>query len=90
MNTFSKVYGPLSISSTPGGVWKIEKKRKARDRKNKPQKNLRREHSGSEEDEAIFIDIEPDNTNDKECEDLTGYGLMKKKKSLCTKIDLKI
>lgn len=90
MNTFSKVDGPLSISSTPGGVWKIEKKRKARDRKNKPQKNLKREHSSGEEDEAIFTDIESDNINDKECEDLTGYGLMKKKKPQCTKIDLKI
>ena len=90
MNTFSKVDRPSSISDTPGGVWKIEKKRKARDNKNKSRKNLNKEKTNKEEDDSFSIDIEIDNANDKESEDLTGYGLIKKKKPLRTKIDLKI
>ena len=46
--------------------------------------------SFSEDDDSVSIGIEIDNADDKECEDLTGYGLSKTKKSLSTKIDLKI
>lgn len=90
MNMFSKVNGPYSISNSPGGVWKIEKKRKARDKKNKQQKNLNRKKEGAEEEDSFSANIEPDNSGEKECEDLTGYGLTKKKKPACNRIDLKI
>ena len=90
MNTFSKVGNSSPISNTPGGVWRIEKKRKARDKKNKQQKNRSGEQRNAEEDDSILIDIEFDNANDKENEDLTGYDQMKTKKPLPKKIDLKI
>ena len=90
MDTFSKVDRPLVISNTPGGVWQIEKKRKARDKKNKQQRQLQKEKKTREEDGSVLVDIEVDRANDKECEDLMGYGLAKKKKSLGPRIDLKI
>ena len=80
----------MPISNTPGGVWRIEKKRKARDQKNKQQQNKSAGQVDAEDDDSVSIDIEIDNADDKECEDLTGYGLSKTKKSLSTKIDLKI
>ena len=90
MNDFSKVDRPSGISNTPGGVWKIEKKRKARDRKNKQQKYISGEQKNSEEDDSVLVDIELDRDSKKECEDQMGYGFVKKKKSPCNKIDLKI
>ena len=90
MGDFSKVDRPPSISNTPGGVWKIEKKRKARDGKNKRQKyTTGNEQKNREEDDSVLVDIDFNRDNDKECEDQMNYGLSKKK-SLCTKIDLKI
>ncbi len=90
MNDFSKVERSLSISNTPEGVWKIEKKRKARDKKYKSQKNPNNEKPDIEEEGSFMVNIEIDDTNDKECEDLIGYSMLKKKKPLCSKIDLKI
>lgn len=90
MSDFSKVDRPLVISNTPGSVWKIEKKRKARDKKNKQQNKSEKEQKVREEDDSVLVDIEHDRANDKECEDQMGYGFIKKKKSLCPKIDLKI
>ena len=90
MSNFSKVDRPTAISNTPGGVWKIEKKRKARDGKNKQQKYMSSGQKEKEEDDSVLVDIVLDRDNEKECEDQTGYGFVKKKKSLCTKVDLKI
>lgn len=90
MSNFSKVDRPMVISNTPGGVWKIEKKRKARDKKSKQQNYLSKEKKNMEEDDSVLVDIERDRDNDRECEDQAGYGLTKKNKSLCPRIDLKI
>ncbi|MBN2418811.1 MAG: hypothetical protein JXL81_05455 [Deltaproteobacteria bacterium] len=90
MDNFSKVDKPPAISNTPGGVWKIEKKRKARDRKSKQQKYVNSEQKIREEDDSVLVEIDTERDNDKECEDQMGYGFIKKKKSLCTRIDLKI
>ena len=90
MSNFSKVDRQLAVSNTPGGVWKIEKKRKARDGKNKQQKYTGGEQKNKEEDDSVLVDIDLDRDNEKECEDRMGYGFVKKKKSLCTKVDLKI
>jgi hypothetical protein len=88
MSNFSKVDRPLVNSNTPGGVWKIEKKRKVRDKDNKQNKYLGKEHKNREEDDSVFVDIERDRDNYRECEDQTGYGFVKKK-SLCTGVDPK-
>ena len=90
MSDFSKIDRPLVPSNNPGGVWKIEKKRKARDKKNKQQYKPDSKQRTGEEDDSVLVDIEFDRDRDEECEDQTGYGLIKKKKSLCTRIDLKI
>jgi len=90
MNDFSKIDRPLIISNTSGGVWKIEKKRKASDKKQKQQNKPGKEKKTREEDDSVLVDIELNRENDKECEDQTGYGSVKKKKPLCTRIDLKI
>jgi hypothetical protein len=90
MSNFSKVDRPPLISNTPGGVWRIEKKRKARDKKNKQQKYFSKEKQNREDDDSVLVDIERDRVNDKECEDQVSYVLAEKKKSLHTKVDLKI
>ncbi|MGD9156963.1 MAG: hypothetical protein PVG39_01025 [Desulfobacteraceae bacterium] len=93
MSDFSKVDRPLVISNTPGGVWKIEKKRKARDKKNKHQNKPEKEQKireDREDDDSVLVEIEHDRADNKECEDQMGYGFIKKKKSLCPKVDLKI
>lgn len=90
MSDFSKVDRPPLISNTPGGVWKIEKKRKARDKKNKQQNYRNKEQQNREEDDSVLIDIERDRDIEKECEDQVGYGLAKKKISRHIKVDLKI
>ena len=94
MNNFSNIDSPSGISNTPGGVWKIEKKRKARDKKNKQQNKSENEQKIIEEDDSVLIDIEfnrePERDNEKEREDQTDYGFIKKKKSRHTRIDLKI
>ena len=88
MSDFSKVDRPLVTSNITGGVWKIEKKRKARDGKNKQQKYMSSGQKNREEDDSVLVDIDLNRENDKECEDHTGYGFIKKKKHLYTKIDL--
>jgi hypothetical protein len=95
MNNFSNIDRPSGISNTPGGVWKIEKKRKARDKKNKQQNKSENEKKSIEElDDSVLVDIEfdrePDSDNEKESKDQTDYGFIKKKKSRHTRVDLKI
>ena len=51
---------------------------------------MQKDKKTREEDDSVLVDIEVDRANDKECEDLMGYGLAKKKKSLGPRIDLKI
>ena len=90
MSDFSKIDRPLAVSNTPGGVLKIEKKRKARDKKNKQQNKSEKERNIREEDDSVLVEIEHGRSNDRECEDQMGYGFIKKKKTLCPKVDLKI
>ncbi len=89
MNDFTKVDSSLSIPNTSDGVWKIEKKRKTRDRKGKQLKYKGSGHKDAEDD-VVFTDIDTDSADDKEFEDQAGYGNLKTKKTLSTRIDLKI
>jgi hypothetical protein len=89
MNDFTKVDRSLSIPNTPGGVWQIEKKRKARDKKGKQPKYDGRGHKDGDDD-PVFIEIETDSADEREFEDQAGYGNLKTKKTLSTRIDLKI
>jgi hypothetical protein len=94
MNNFSNIDKSSGISNTPGGVWKIEKKRKTRDKKNKQQNISGNKQNSKEDDDSVLVDIEldieADRENKKECEDQTDYGFIKKKKSKHTRVDLKI
>jgi hypothetical protein len=90
MSNFSKVERPQVIPNTQGGVWKIEKKRKTRDKKNRGQKYLSSEQNKREEDDSVLVDIERNRNNDRECEGQPGCGLIREKESLCARVDLKI
>ncbi|NLA74297.1 MAG: hypothetical protein GX846_02275 [Deltaproteobacteria bacterium] len=89
MNDFTRIDRPVSLTGNTGGVWQIEKKRKARDRKGKQAKYQGKENKEGDETLA-FTELELENADTEEFEDQTGYGSLKPKKALSTRIDLKI
>lgn len=89
MNTFSKLGGTSGISGNSSGIWRLEKKRKARDKKNRLGNDKKKKQEAKEEDVLIPVDEKLNNEENMECEDQIGYGF-KKIKSRCAKIDLKI
>ncbi len=91
MNLFTKLGGTSGISPNSSGVWRVEKKRKVRDPKKRPQNKLKKNSKEKDDDDSVFLDIENYDVIDEECEDQTAYGnKKKKKKSLCARVDLKI
>ncbi|GEM_PF-3026220 len=91
MNDFTKLDRPLSIPNTPGGVWQIEKQRKARDRKGKQPKYQGKGHPDTDEERALLLEAETESIDEREYEDQAGYGALKHKKPHSTiRIDLKI
>lgn len=91
MNDFTKVDRSLLIPSAPGGVWQIEKKRKARDRKGKQLKYQGKGHLEIDEEPAQLTETETESVDEREFEDQAGYGALKHKKPHSTiRIDLKI
>lgn len=93
MNDFSKIDSPPVNPHSQSGVWKIEKKRKAGDNRHKQKKFSNKEHRDREEDyedNSVLVDINRDGDNDRESKDPQDYELVKKNKSLHTKVDLKI
>ena len=89
MNMFSKMDGMSGINPASSGVWKIEKKTKTRDEKNRSGKEKKKDREDNENDIQLSEDksIPEDELYS---EDQTGYGLTKKKKNKSTKIDIKI
>jgi len=85
MNTFSKMNGIPGVSNASTSVWKIEKKRKTRDRKQRFGDDLKKEKK--EEDKRH--DIQADNNNP-DSKEQVGYGPNKTKKNRRLKIDIKI
>ena len=93
MNDFSKIDSPVVPPHSQSGVWKIEKKRKARDNKHKQQKYSGKEQKNRKEDfedDSVRVEINRDRDNDRESKDPQNYKLAKKNKPLRTKVDLKI
>lgn len=91
MNDFTKVDRPLLIPNTADGVWKIEKKRKARDRKGKQLKYQGKGHMEIDEETAQLTETATESVDEREYEDQAGYGALKHKKPHSTiRIDLKI
>ncbi|MDM7918842.1 MAG: hypothetical protein QUS12_06705 [Methanosarcina sp.] len=91
MNDFTKVERPITIPNTPGGVWQVEKKRKARDRKGKQLKYQGKDHLDMDEEHAQLTETETESADEREYEDQAGYGALKHKKPHSTiRIDLKI
>jgi hypothetical protein len=89
MNDFTKVDRPITIPNTPGGVWQVEKKRKARDRKGKQLKYQGKGHLETDEEQTQLTETE--NVDEREYEDQAGYGALKHKNPHSTiRIDLKI
>lgn len=86
MNAFSQMNNIPGIANGSAGVWKIEKKRKARDNKQRSGRNKRMKKEDEKEQDTLRAD-----KNDSEtCEEEIGYGPQKTNKNRCLKIDLKI
>lgn len=95
MNNFSNMDGTTPVSPISTGVWKIEKKRKAddeRDRKSKKRKNSR-EREKEEKDFKVTFTGEAvkkqGNRQDDDSKKQTDY-VTEKKTQKRSKIDLKI
>jgi hypothetical protein len=87
--------GTTPISPIASGIWKIEKKRKTDDEKDRKSKKRKNSRDGEKEEKDLRVTLtgdvyeKQDNRRDGDHEKQTGY-ITEKKAPKCRKIDLKI
>ena len=92
MDIYSKLNGSTPISPVSGGVWKIQKKRKTDDEKqrNKKGKKESKEEKDLKDDLPDHVETDGRSESYPSSQTSVGYGPGKKRKKAPRKIDLTI